>query len=425
MAEADRKQQALTAFAARAPDHMAQLADALAAAPHDPDLIIADAAAGAEQGRANPFARIEAVLAANPGWAEGHYRLAQLRIEFGEDAPLGPIEAALSDRPDDPKLWHHYLVLLSAQDRHAEAAAHTAALRRRIGNVPGLCLLEARYAGLAGEAARAAPLLNGLPDQLPDLGYQRVRNALQRGAVEQAEQLLAAMPLGGDMRLWALAELTWRATGNPHHRQLLPDNAMAENTLIATFDLALDAEDFAQACEALRAMHRARSAPPSQSLRGGTQTRGQLHLRDAPALGPLFAGFRAGIAAYAKGISLLGPPLEPAHPLARIAAQLPVITASWSVRLTGGGFHIPHIHSEGLLSSACHLVVPDDAGQMDDEGAGALELGRPPPDIALDLAPLARFAPVPQRLVLFPSFLYHATAPFAAGERLTAVFDAA
>jgi phage tail protein X len=425
MAGANGKQQALTAFAARAPDHMAQLAAALTAAPHDPDLIIADAAAGAEQGRANPFARIEAVLAANPGWAEGHYRLAQLRIEFGEDAPLAPIEAALAARPDDPKLWHHYLVLLSAQDRHAEAAAHTAALRRRIGNVPGLCLLEARYAGLAGEAARAAPLLDGLPDQLPDLGYQRVRNALQRGAVEQAEQLLAAMPLGGDMRLWALAELTWRATGNPRHQQLLPDNALAANRLVTTFDLGLDEDTFAQTCATLWAMHRARSAPPSQSLRGGTQTRGQLHLRDAPALAPLFAGFRAGIAAYAKSLSLLGPLLEPAHPLARIASQVPVITASWSVRLTGGGFHIPHIHSEGLLSSACHLVVPDGAREPDREGAGALELGRPPPDIALALAPLARFAPVPQRLVLFPSFLYHATAPFAAGERLTAVFDAA
>jgi hypothetical protein len=411
MPDNGRKQQALGAFARRAADHLGQLADALAALPHDPDLLIADAAAGAEAGRPAPFARLEAMLALHPGWAEGHYRLAQLRIEFDEDVPLAGIEAALTARPDDARLWHHYLVLLSAQDRNGEAAVHVAALRRRIGNVPGLRLLEARYAGLAGEAGRAASLLDGLPDDLPDLAYQRVRNALQRSAADEAAGLLARTTPGDDMRLWALAELAWRATDNPRHAALLPEGA-----LITHHDLALARQDFAIICAALRSMHRARSAPPSQSLRGGTQTRGQLHLRDAPELIPLFTGFRAGIAAYARAL----PPLEPSHPLARIAAQPPVITASWSVRLTEGGFHVPHIHSEGLLSSACHLVVPEGAGA----GEGALELGRPPPDIALPLEPLARFAPVPQRLMLFPSFLYHATTPFAAGERLTAVFDA-
>jgi hypothetical protein len=255
-----------------------QLADAIAAAPHDPDLLIADAAAGAEAGRPAPFARLEAMLSANPGWAEGHYRLAQLRIEFGEDAPLAGIEAALATRPDDARLWHHYLVLLSAQERHTEAAAHVAALRRRIGNVPGLCLLEARYAGLAGEAERGAALLKGLPDDLPDLAYQRLRNSLQRGAADEAARLLAVTKPGDDMRLWALAELTWRATGDPQHGWLLPDSG-----LISQCDLALDADQFAQVCATLRGTHRARSAPPSQSLRGGTQTRGQLHLRDAPA----------------------------------------------------------------------------------------------------------------------------------------------
>lgn len=406
------KQRALAAFAARAPGYADALSAALRTAPRDPDLLLADAAAGAEQGHPAPFARLEAAIAADPGWAEGHYRLAQFRIEFGEDAPLGLIETALAQRPDDPRLWHHYLVLLSAQERHGEAADHAATLRRRIGDVPGLCLLEARYAGLAGEAERAAQLLADLPNDLPELGYQRVRNALQCGDAAAAARLLDVMPPGDDIRLWALAELAWRATGNPRHRWLMPEGA-----LIATFDLALGEAEYGALCQALRAMHRTRLAPPSQSLRGGTQTRGQLHLREEPALAPLFAGFRAGIAAYARAL----PPLPAGHPLGRIAAKLPAITASWSVRLTGGGFHVPHIHSEGVLSSACHLVTPNGAGA--DEGL--LEIGRPPRDIALALDPLARLAPVPGRLVLFPSFLYHSTSPFGAGERFTAVFDAA
>lgn len=408
----DLKQRAIDAFNSRTGDYVTLLNAGLAAAPSDPELLFADAAAGAEHGLPAPFARLEAMIAANPDWVEGHVRLARLRIEFGEDAPLAGLEAALTAQPDNPRLWHNYLLLLAAQDRHAEAAAHTAALRRRIGNVPGLRLLEARYAGLAGEAERAGRLLEGLPDDLPDLAYQKVRNALQRGAADHAACLLAATPMNADMRLWALAELTWRATDDPLQSWLLPDGAM-----IGSFDLDLNAADFALLCETLRMMHRSRNAPPSQSLRGGTQTRGQLHLRSAPALVPLFAAFGDGIASYVRAL----PGLDSGHPLVRIVAQRPVITASWSVRLTGGGFHIPHIHSEGLLSSACHLVVPDGVGA--DEGA--LELGCPPPDIALSLAPIARFAPVPGRLVLFPSFLYHSTTAFPAGERLTAVFDAA
>lgn len=408
----DLKRQALDAFNARSGDYLALLGKALAAASSDPELLITDATARAEHGLPAPFARIEAMTAAHPDWVEGHYHLAQLRIEFGEAAPLAGIEAALTSQSDNPRLWHRYLLLLAAQGRPAEAVAHAAALRRRIGNVPGLCLLEARYAGLAGEAERAGQLLEGLPDDLPDLAYQKVRNALQRGAADHAVRLLGPMPKTSDMRLWALAELAWRATGDPRHGWLLPKGA-----LLASFDLALEDGDFDMLCAALRTMHRSRNAPPSQSLRGGTQTRGQLHLRDAPALGPLFAAFRTGIASYVRAL----PGLDPAHPLARCIALPPVITASWSVRLTGGGYHIPHIHSEGLLSSACHLVVPDSAAA----GEGALELGRPPPDVALRLGPLARFTPVPRRLVLFPSFLYHATTAFRDGERLTAVFDAA
>jgi hypothetical protein len=408
----DPKRRALAAYNSRTGDYLTQLNAALASAPRDSELLFADAAARAEHGLPAPFARLETALAARPDWVDGHYRLAQLRIEFGEDAPLAGMETVLTAQPNNPRLWHHYLLLLAAQGRYSEAALHAATLRRRIGNVPALCLLEARYAGLAGEAERAGRLLEGLPDDLPELGYQKVRNALQRGAADEAARLLGTMQINADIRLWALAELAWRATDDPRHRWLLPEGA-----LLGSFDIQLNEIDFAQLCETLRMMHRSRNAPPFQSLRGGTQTRGQLHWRDAPALVPLFAAFRDRIASYVRAL----PGFDPAHPLARLVARPPAITASWSVRLTGGGFHIPHIHSEGLLSSACHLVVPDGVGA--DEGA--LELGCPPPDIALALAPIARFAAVPGRLVLFPSFLYHATTPFHEGERLTAVFDAA
>jgi hypothetical protein len=306
-------------------------------------------------------------------------------------------------------LWHAFLNLLAAQDRHAEAADHTAALRARIGEVPALRLLEARFAGLAGDPARGAALLAGLPGDVPDIAYQRARNALQRGAADEAAAVIAGAGAGDDMRMWAMQELCWRVLGDARHGWLLH-----EGRLIAAFDLGLSDADIATIADGLRALHRSRLAPPLQSLRGGTQTRGHLHRYDAPLLAPLFACFAAALESYrARTLDLAAN-----HPLAPLAGRVAKIVASWSVRLAGGGFHIPHLHDHGLLSSACHLVVPDAPGE------GLLELGRPPADIALVLEPAATFAPQPGRLILFPSFLYHGTTPFGAGERLSAVIDA-
>jgi hypothetical protein len=95
---------------------------------------------------------------------------------------------------------------------------------------------------------------------------------------------------------------------------------------------------------------------------------------------------------------------------------------SWSVRLAGGGFHAAHFHPGGILSSACYISLPNDlAGNP--EKSGWLEIGRPPPELGLDLPPLATFEPKAGHLVLFPSYLFHGTRPFAGGERLTVAFD--
>jgi len=405
------REQALEAFARRAPDCAALLTAALEDAPHDGALLLAEAAALAEGGVATPFTRLEAILEQAPDWAAGHRGLAQLKIEFGTEQPLASIEAALQARPDDPSVWHTYLNLLAGLGLHEEAADKTAGLRRRIGEVPALLLLEARYAGLAGDPGRGRKLLQGLPEDLPDLAYQRARNALQRGAIEEAESVLEAVPRDADMRLWAMRELCWRAQGNDRHEWLLHDG-----NLVGAFDLALSSDELTNLCNTLRALHQTKLAPPSQSLRGGTQTRGALHLREEPVLADLFARFAAALADYPARVA----DLSEDHPLAPLAGRTPRIAASWSVRLTKGGFHVPHLHDSGLLSSACHLVVPESAKT----GEGVLELGRPPADMALDEEPIASFTPQPGRLILFPSFLYHSTTPFCAGERLSAVIDA-
>jgi hypothetical protein len=58
-----------------------------------------------------------------------------------------------------------------------------------------------------------------------------------------------------------------------------------------------------------------------------------------------------------------------------------------------------------------------------DPQAGWLELGRPPPDLRLDLPPLYAIEPNPRQCALFPSTLYHGTRRFTAGRRMTVAID--
>ncbi|NBC88460.1 MAG: hypothetical protein GVX90_03010, partial [Alphaproteobacteria bacterium] len=107
------------------------------------------------------------------------------------------------------------------------------------------------------------------------------------------------------------------------------------------------------------------------------------------------------------------------------------LLGSWSVRLAGSGsgggdYHTAHIHPQGILSSALYLVVPEEAHAPVAEGArppGWLEIGRPPPDLGLDLPPLTTIEPREGHLALFPSTLYHGTTPFGSAERMTVAFD--
>jgi Putative 2OG-Fe(II) oxygenase len=115
------------------------------------------------------------------------------------------------------------------------------------------------------------------------------------------------------------------------------------------------------------------------------------------------------------------PAEDSAHPLLKHRNRRPRLRGSWSVRLTGGGFHLSHMHPHGLLSSASYWALPD--SDPTDPQAGILELGRPPKELGLDLEPLAILEPKPGHLALFPSTLMHGTRPFPKGERLTLAFD--
>ena len=404
---------ALAAFEKGEEGAVGLLEKALAEGPHDGALLIAHAAASLRAGVQEPFARLETILDQAPDWVEGHKALSRLRAEAHALNPLASIEAALEKMPKNPRLWMGYLTLLGSAGRHNEAAEHTANLRKTIADLPELRLVEARHRGFAQNHDFARLLLEGLPEGLPELEFERARNALRMGNLERAkaslEQVLKENPK--DIGAWALAELAWRAAENPRRDWLCPDES-----LIDQLDLCLSRAELDDLGGILRALHVTRSAPLGQSVQGGTQTHGNLRLRSEVSIRQLFDKIEAAIQTYTAAL----PKLPPDHPMAQVQSRAPQITASWSILLSQGGRHVPHLHDGGLISSAAHIAIPEDLP----EGEGLLELGRPPEDIPLELEPLASFTPKPGHLVLFPSFVYHSTSRFSDGERLTVAFDA-
>jgi len=151
------------------------------------------------------------------------------------------------------------------------------------------------------------------------------------------------------------------------------------------------------------------------------------HLREEPSLvqGPLSKATRGG--------SQTGE-LDPgSHPgLLAIEAWVKSLMPSelrawrwWGTILEAGGHQVPHIHPRSSWSGVFYVSLPEDL-QRSDASAGALEFGTPPSHLRLRSASSTRvIAPMPGRLVMFPSHFWHRTLEFdASGQRISIAFDA-
>ena len=156
----------------------------------------------------------------------------------------------------------------------------------------------------------------------------------------------------------------------------------------------------------------------NQSLRGGTQTPEHLF----PAALPLVTKLKQRIdAAVARYIAELGE--DPSHPLLSRRSRDFRYAGSWSSRLRDCGFHVNHIHHEGWISSCYYVAVPD---AVKDESAkqGWIKFGEPALEVVLKNPIRRTIQPIPGKLILFPSYMWHGTVPFRdQAARTTIAFD--
>nr|WP_298895360.1 putative 2OG-Fe(II) oxygenase [uncultured Altererythrobacter sp.] len=351
-----------------------------------------------------------------PNWLEGLRFLGQLRLAGGEEDFASHYGAAARKVPRDPNIWFDWANQLAATDRFEDAAEVAANAALRFPEQPEFQLQHAMHASAAGDLARADVLFAKLAINSSERMRTEARHRIRCGQFAAAEDLLNTVLVANtdDIAASALMGLVWRATGNAKARWL-----HEQDGIYGRFPLLDDGNALAATIPLLHRLHDNAALPIGQSLRGGTQTRGNLFDR----LEPEFAALKRAIEATLEEYRATLPPQDLRHPLLRHRRQPWQIAGSWSVRLSGGSdHHKSHIHPSGVISSALYLEVPEkDAGE--DPEPGWLELGRPPADLKLDLEPLALIKPKPGHLALFPSTLYHGTRRFNKGQRLTVTFD--
>ena len=155
-----------------------------------------------------------------------------------------------------------------------------------------------------------------------------------------------------------------------------------------------------------------------QSVRGGSQTDGPLLSRIEPPIQALRSAIVAAVEDYRSKL----PPIDP---IIRCFASRGIV--AFGSRGAGPfGFAARaishHVHPQGWISSALYIALPD-VDESADRQAGQLKLGEAPVDLGLPLPATRLIEPKPGRLALFPSWMWHGTVPFPAGERLTVAFD--
>jgi len=279
---------------------------------------------------------------------------------------------------------------LMALGRHQEALATLESVLGRPGATPAIF-----------SATASAALLTGDP--------QRAEFLCQSG--------LRLAPF--DQTCLALLGTAWRLKGDERDETL-----NGYDNFIRVFDL--DPPEGFSSMESFNAelgayldgLHPRTDAYLEQSLYGGTQTEGMLFGAGHALVEKVRARIEEAISAYIAELQA-----NAGHPfLARHSSKFRYAGA-WSCLMRGQGFHTNHLHPEGWISSAYYVTVPRETENPETRN-GWIKFGEPSLELPLKNPVRRAVQPVPGRLVLFPSYMWHGTIPLqASSPRTTIAFD--
>jgi len=344
-------------------------------------------------------------------------------MEGEKDTFADRLVAAADASPADLPLGMAAADLLRRAGRFDAALARLGALRSAAPS-PYLDSAAAIVLSALDRHTEAASLARSSAAQLPRLDWIR-RNAacvlLSAGAASEARAHsawgLALDPM--DQEWIAIDAVVRRAADDPSYRRTYD-----YDRFVQAFDLEPPegfetTEDFIHALAGrLRELHGFSAHPLDQSLRGGSQLQLNPDVPQDPLVEKLFAALKAPINTY---LAQLGH--DPAHPFLAPNTGKWRMQGCWSVRLVKGGSHVNHIHPEGWISSAFHVVVPPSVRPESNSRDGWITFGAPFFPVA-GIDPERAICPKPGRLVLFPSYMWHGVNAFhEEAERISVAFD--
>jgi len=279
---------------------------------------------------------------------------------------------------------------LMALGRNQEALAIFESVLGRPGATPGVF-----------SAAAGAALLIGDP--------QRAEFLCQSG--------LRLAPF--DQTCLALLGTAWRLKGDERNEAL-----NGYDHLIRVFDL--EPPDGFSSMESFNAelglylerLHPQTDAYLEQSLYGGTQTEGMLFGAGHALVEKARARIEQAISSYIAELKA-----DAGHPFLARHNRNFRYAGAWSCLMRGQGFHTNHLHPEGWISSCYYVTVPGETDNHETHN-GWIKFGEPSLELPLENPIRRAVQPVPGRLVLFPSYMWHGTIPLqASSPRTTIAFD--
>ena len=391
---------------------------ALRLAPADEEVILGLSAAFVAEGEPETaIAGLTKILRRSPHWVTGHQLLSRLRWAQGDrEGFASSFDEALASNPRNLELRHQQLITFLHAERYDDMLAAIRAGREAMGEQSIFSVNEAVAYAEMGDTEEAERLFLPLAD-LDDATVQvrRVRMYLRMDRPESAAETIEPwLDTQNAFMFWPYASLAWRLVDEPRWHWL-----EGEESFIGVYDIADRLPPLGTLAATLRKLHTMSGQPLEQSLRGGSQTDGNLFLHIDPVIVQLREAVRDAVAEHVAKL----PASDPTHPLLGPRRGNIVFSGSWSVLLQGNGFHANHVHPAGWISSALYVGLPNDIGEAD---SGILTLGEAKaPNFPVDLPPYRTVLPKPGRLALFPSYVWHGTRPFTAGERMTVAFDVA
>jgi tetratricopeptide (TPR) repeat protein len=316
--------------------------------------------------------------------------LADTYRKLGEyEAALAAMDIALSLSPDDREATVKRFEILVAADRWEHVARDLANMTRVAPDHRAIIQAHAHFALEDAAAEALLAVCESILARRPGHTFALHQKAVALSLLGRNAEACAVMGLGDFV---GLAELPL-----PNH---YVDGVAVLDTLAA---------------EVLRNPTLTWN-PRGKATREGQQTRVLAQAGDK-AVPLLLEQIRSAVERYAEALPALPHPFVTARP-ARVRLN------AWGVVYPRHGRQKSHLHPAGWLSGVAYVGAPRSAGASDYRGSlvlGALDADRYPEPPAWGTRDVE---PIPGRIVLFPSFVPHATQPTGLDEqRICIAFD--